>query len=172
MTIKDDSEKVVRRISVKNKKGFNRAAWDLKYPSIQSIDSEKELPKKERSSFFAAPGIYTVTLSKEIDGITTELTEPKEFIVKQLFKGTLKGIDTDEKLAFYKEATGLEKQVSASTLKLKKAIKKNNAFELAVTKINRDFPTLKTKIHNLKQNYLSWMKRFMEIDQNMKSRKR
>jgi len=51
LTIKDAESKVIRNIKGNNKKGFNRIAWNLRYPDLQTIDIQIELPRKLYSNF-------------------------------------------------------------------------------------------------------------------------
>jgi hypothetical protein len=92
-TIRNENGEVINRVKGKNEKGFSRVNWNLSYADRRGIklsDSEGE------DSFFArgskaTPGTYTVTMSKVVDGVVTELSNPKEFEVVPLEKGALEG---------------------------------------------------------------------------------
>lgn len=151
LTVKDADGKVVRKIEGKNKKGFNRVAWDLRYPSFRTINLQRYLPKEERSGFMVLPGTYTVTLSKQIDGVVTDLTGPKSFSVKRLYDGALKRADDELQIAFTNEVTNLQKSLTAAELKLSNASKKVNALQAAAIKISSDNSDVVAKIYNVKK---------------------
>jgi hypothetical protein len=151
LTVKDADGNVVRKIEGKNKKGFNRVAWDLRYPSFRTINLQRDLPKEERSGFMVLPGIYTVTLSKQIDGVVTDLTGPKSFTVKRLYDGALKRAEDEKQVAFTNEVTNLQKSLTAAELKLSNASKKVNALQAAAIKISSDNSDVVAKIYNVKK---------------------
>ena len=151
LTIKDTDGSVVRKIECKNKKGFNRVAWDLRYPSFRTIKFQRDLPKEERSGFMVLPGIYTVTLSKQIDGVITDLAGPKSFTVKRLYDGALKRADDEKQIAFTNEVINLQKSLTAAAIKLSNASKKVNALQAAAIKTSSDNTDILAKIYNVKQ---------------------
>jgi photosystem II stability/assembly factor-like uncharacterized protein len=118
LTIRDASGAVVRRFDGPNKKGIQRAAWDLRYPSAQPTDIS---PPKDRAPWerepvgpLVVPGTYTVTLSKTIDGVMTELTAPQSFQVVGLDLGSLPGATPAESLEFEQQVAGLQRAVGGS----------------------------------------------------------
>ena len=56
--------------------------------------------KRDYTGAMVAPGEYTVTLSKEVDGITTDLSEPMKFKVERMYKGALDGAAPEVTAAF------------------------------------------------------------------------
>ena len=78
LTVKDAAGNVVRRIEGKTGKGFHRVAWDLRLPPTRTIGARS--PTEEEGEgpqgVLAAPGAYTVSLAKRVDGKTTELAGP------------------------------------------------------------------------------------------------
>ena len=152
LTIKDSEGKLVRKIKGKNKKGFNRVVWNLRYPSIKAINYENNLPKQAPSGILAQPGNYTVTLSKQIEGEITDLSGPKSFTVKKLYDGTLKGNSFEEILAFSNDVSELQRKMTASSIKLQKAIKKIKALQYVSSKTTVENKSLDKKIYSIKQN--------------------
>lgn len=154
ITIKDIEGNIVRKISAKNKKGFNRISWDLRYPDRQAINIQSGTPKKERKGYLAAPGKYYVTLSKEIDGLSTILAGPKEFNVKLLYEGALKGSTHKERLIFNNKASDIENIITAAIIKLKNAMKKIDVIEYAASSMNTENSQIVKKIYDVKQKLL------------------
>jgi hypothetical protein len=100
----------------------------------------------------APPGIYTATLSKEIDGVITGLAGPVEFKLVNLREGALPGATPEEALAFGKEVDKLVGAMTAATLTLKDATKKAKAMEKAAKRTPGLSDQLNQKIHNLNQD--------------------
>ncbi len=73
LVIKDAEGETIRRIKASGNKGINRVAWDLRYPFSDGIRSTK-LPKNRDEApkgLMAAPGKYSATLIKVMDGKST-----------------------------------------------------------------------------------------------------
>ena len=155
LVIKDSEGNLVRKIEAQNKKGFNRISWNLRYPYITAIDSDKSLPEREWSGYLAPPGTYYASLQKEIDGVVTELTSPKPFNVKKLYKGELKGVDEEVKTRFTARITSLQKEISAATLRLSKAMKRIDALQYALKKTSVIDNELIKKAHEINQELFS-----------------
>ena len=133
LTVKDENGAVVRRLEGPAKKGFHRIAWDLRYPASYAIDID-QLPSGDFSSGkIAPPGTYTVTLSKQVDGKITELTDLMSFNVVQLYKGALVGSTPDEILAFAKEIDQLMLESSAMSIVFRNAQKKLKGMQYALS---------------------------------------
>jgi len=102
LTVRDADGRVVRRIPGPTEKGFHRVAWDLRLPSPKPVTGEA--PPEEAwdvlPGFLAAPGSYSVTLSKRVDGVLTELAGPADFEVVRLREGALPGSAPAETAAF------------------------------------------------------------------------
>lgn len=98
--VKDSQGNVVRRVSASSKKGFHRAAWDMRYPSFAPVKLTKPTgyippwghPPKGP---LALPGEYTATLMKRQLGKVETLGKPQSFTVKLL--NNSKEITTDRK---------------------------------------------------------------------------
>jgi hypothetical protein len=123
LTVQDNEGNVVRRIKAANKKGFHRIAWDLRLPPTDAVRNAADL-NGDQIGAMVAPGNYTVTLSKNVDGNVTNLSKPVPFTVEQLFKGALAGADPKETAAFWKETARLNKSTSAASRMLAKALER------------------------------------------------
>jgi len=106
LTIKDKDGKIVNQVKGKNSKGINRVSWDLSIASKDVVRLEAPGGQGDQGNFFgrggfsATPGIYSVTLSKLVDGVWTDLAAPKNFDVVPLQEGTLKGASYEDIIAF------------------------------------------------------------------------
>ena len=153
LTVKDTGGSVIRRILGKNNSGFNRIAWDLTWPATDAI-----LTKGNINGGFigakVAPGKYTVTLSKEVDGIATELSESIPFQVVRMYKGALDGADPTVTAAFWRETEILNKSVTAATKVLEKTLYKVELMQKALSRTLAPPGYLDAELHRLRQDLL------------------
>jgi len=106
LTVRDAGGDVVRRLTGPVTSGIHRVAWDLRYPSSAPWRPRPEEREEDDNSsgFLAAPGAYTVSLAKRVDGIVTDLGRTQSFEVTPLWKsGTLKGAVPEETTRFLRE---------------------------------------------------------------------
>ncbi len=112
LTIRDDSGAVVRRLTGPARAGFHRVAWDLRYPDLSP--TRLEAPQMEpwsepRSGPLAAPGTFTVSLTKRVNGEFIPLGEAQTFLVESLGLASLKTEDREALLHFQKQVGELQR---------------------------------------------------------------
>ena len=103
MTIREEAGNVVRRLKVSPSKGMNRLVWDFRYESLLPIELKDRKPSRYGSApsgALAAPGNYSVQLSKIKDGQVTDLTERVPFTIQSLDNATLSAPDKQALTAF------------------------------------------------------------------------
>jgi hypothetical protein len=157
LTVKDSEGAVVRKIRGPAQKGFHRVAWDLKYPKedvirMRAPTTEENL--KEPGDFMAAPGTYTVSLSKEVDGVVTALAGPVTFEVERLHEGALEGATPEAAVAFWKELYDLRSAVSQTSIELQNTLKKVDAMQRALRRAPAEPGALDGQIHALRAKLL------------------
>ena len=114
LTVRDSDGNIVRRIAGPTKKGIHRIAWDLRMPATQSVSvSDKFDPKNSPSGYLAAPGTYSVELSKRVRGKTTQLAGPQEFTVERLRNGALPGNSQQDTQAFWQRTAKFQRSITA-----------------------------------------------------------
>jgi photosystem II stability/assembly factor-like uncharacterized protein len=151
LTVKDVEGNVIRRVEGKNNKGFNRVAWDLRWHSTNALSDTSDI-KRNDAGAMVAPGEYTVTLSKEVDGLTTGLSEPMTFKVERMYKGALDGASPEVTAAFWKETERLNKSVTAAAKVLNETIKKIELMESALKRTPAAPGNLDKQLYDLKQD--------------------
>jgi len=102
-----------------------------------------------------APGTYTVTLSKQIAGVITKLSEPMEFVVEQMRKGALEGSSPNETAAFWKELYDISSTSSAARISLDKALKKVQLMRKALENTNINRADLEKKLYVLETEIMN-----------------
>ena len=150
LTVKDMAGNIIRRVEGKNGKGFNRVAWDLRWPSTNALSDTSDI-KRSSSGAMVAPGEYTVTLSKVVDGIETDLSGPMKFEVVRMYKGSIEGADPKVTAAFWQEVDRLNKSVSAASKVLNEAITKLRLMEEALERTPGNTGSLLQQLYDLKQ---------------------
>jgi hypothetical protein len=127
LTVRDAAGSVVRRLEGPAGKGFHRVAWDLRLPPAQAIGARSPFEEEDERGprgVLAAPGTYTVTLAKQVDGKTTELAGPVRFEVARLRTGTLPGADPRDAAAFLARVSEVSRATSAATEAVSQALKR------------------------------------------------
>jgi photosystem II stability/assembly factor-like uncharacterized protein len=117
-TVTDEDGNVVRRIAGPVGAGFQRIAWDLRYPASEPVSlkqPEEPNPWDEPPvGPLAAPGVYRVSLASRVDGKVTPLGEPARFEAAPLENATLPARDRDVVLAFQRKTARLQRAVLGS----------------------------------------------------------
>ncbi len=113
LTVRDAAGAVVRRLTGPVTAGFQRVAWDLRYPAVAAW-SERSSGDDEPQGVFAAPGTYTVSLAQRVDGVLTDLGARQSFEVAPLRARGLPGAPLAEVAAFVRELADLDRGVQAA----------------------------------------------------------
>ncbi|MEM9014039.1 MAG: glycosyl hydrolase [Pseudomonadota bacterium] len=134
LTVRDADGSVVRRISGPTEKGFHRVAWDLRFPPMDAVGDEPGYPDEELKGFLAAPGDYTVSLSKVVRGETTELVSAQPFKVERLREGALTGADLASVVAFWERLADLQRSVTAANAATEQLTTKVDDLKVALSR--------------------------------------
>jgi len=114
LVVSDETGNVIRRVSGPAKAGFQRVAWDLRYPPPTPIELTEPEPDPFATPIvgpLVAPGNYRVQLVGRIDGVETALGDPQTFDVVPLYLSMMNESDRKEVLAFQKRAAKLQREV-------------------------------------------------------------
>ena len=112
LTVKDEQGRIVRRIKGDSGAGFHRASWDFRYPAPDPAT----LTPRVRGEFedagggpLAAPGTYTVSLERRVDGVTIPLASPQTFVCAPLGGESIPITDRAATVAFQQKVTRLQR---------------------------------------------------------------
>jgi photosystem II stability/assembly factor-like uncharacterized protein len=115
LTVRDSGGNVVRRLQGPVKAGFHRVAWDLRYPQHSPWKPTPDEPDWMPPFVpYAAPGPYTVTVAKRVDGVLTDLGLEEAFEVESIRDPALPGSPPSEAVAFQKRIAALERSVQGA----------------------------------------------------------
>ena len=118
LSVTDADGNVVRRLTGPAEAGFNRVAWDLRYPAFEPTSLTPPEPdpfERPPAGPLAAPGRYTVSLAKRVGGVVTPLGEPQTFSAAPLATATMSASERKETLAFEERTGRLQRAVLGAT---------------------------------------------------------
>ncbi len=142
-TVRDANGSLVNTVKGKATKGINRVEWNMSYASKMGI---KLGVAASSWGPLVVPGTYTVSLSKFVDGESTELSGPQSFTLTPLRKGALEGASDQERLAFYKEMENYQQDYLATSMEFSKSREKVDAMLAAVLRVDRETVDLEKRI--------------------------
>ena len=134
LVIKDARGNMVNTVKGSNKKGFNRANWELNYPNKRGERLEDKGDGFGGSNIMATPGTYTVTLVKRVDGKTTTLQGPQEFKVIPMYEGALPRKSFDEINQFRETVVAFQQDLRATNMAMEQQLQKIAAMKRAANK--------------------------------------
>ncbi|MEO1309809.1 MAG: glycosyl hydrolase [Pseudomonadota bacterium] len=149
LTVRDAEGEVVRRVSGPTSAGLHRVAWDLTYPAM-GVLTRMPGADDDGSGYMAAPGDYTVSLSKRVRGETTELVGPQKFEVERLYQGALEGADPDDLVAFWERLSTFQRSLYAAYRTVNELDDKLGLMKAAIGRSRTDVGALDDAWHALK----------------------
>ncbi|SER30439.1 VPS10 domain-containing protein [Neolewinella agarilytica] len=133
-TIKDANGNVVRTFSEPLRKGLQRTSWDLRLaPTWPVRPGTRGGGGRRRGGAMAAPGQYTVSMSKEVGGKITALAGPVSFNVKPLHTPTIKGGDPATFAAYRDQVKAIQDDMAKGEEMLSDLSKQVKAMESALS---------------------------------------
>jgi len=140
LVIRDDKQRVVRRIPGETGKGIHRSAWDLRYPAPNPASTKNwKAPDPWTHAPQGPPvlpGSYTVQLYKRLEGKTGALGDPIPFEVKPLNLAKLPAKNKSAALAFREDTANLRRAVMGAQASVGEAQNRIDHLRVAV----RDTP--------------------------------
>lgn len=162
--IRDTDGNIIRKLETGLRKGIHRIVWDGRYPSLRPVSlrsSNFDNPfSNEDVGLLAAPGTYTVSLSRSMNGEIEEIVAPQRFNLKVLGGETLPAEDRAALLAFQREAHELQRALSGATNtmsdindRLRYIEKAIHSVPAASADLMQDYRALETKMYELRQDF-------------------
>ncbi|REK04837.1 MAG: glycosyl hydrolase [Bacteroidetes bacterium] len=154
-TIKDDQGRVVRNIKADAKKGLKRITWDFRYAAPGAVTFYVPDPTNPYDSpengHLAMPGTYTVTLSKFENGKITELTGPRNFVIKSLNAATLAATDKKALDDFSRKIAELRRSAAGADQYISELKNKIKHVKVALIDVPSLLPEVASKLYNIEQ---------------------
>jgi photosystem II stability/assembly factor-like uncharacterized protein len=102
LTVRNTAGNVVRHVEAPAEAGFHRVAWDLRYPPVNAWVPEEERGDRfpPRAGVLVAPGEFTVSMHKRLDGVLIDLGQSQTFDVVSIREPTLPGSTQEQRVVF------------------------------------------------------------------------
>ena len=156
ITVRDSSGHVVRRLDAPGKAGIHRIAWDLRYPDTRAIGPvDEDQEGRPTSGMLAAPGTYTATLVKIVEGETTALAGPVSFEVERLRRGALEGASPEVTVAFWQQLAAAQRATTAASRALARAFERTKELRVALGRSVSAPNSLDAELHSIEQELYS-----------------
>jgi photosystem II stability/assembly factor-like uncharacterized protein len=114
----DESGAPIRRVEGSIEAGFQRAAWDLRYPVValrEHEEDEADFPPASANGILVLPGTYLVRCFQKVDGVMTELGPVQNFKVVTDGQGLMNAGDLAAREEFHRKVARLYRAVSGAT---------------------------------------------------------
>jgi len=158
LIIKDAKGNMVNTVKGTNKKGFNRANWELNYPNKRGERLADKGDGFGGGNILATPGRYTVTLVKRVNGITTTLQGPKEFKIVPLYDGALPRKSFDDMNQFREIVFAFQQDLRATNMAMERQLQKVAAMKRAANKTTTSNNSLLEEINDVRFTLLDIQK--------------
>ncbi|HET6278929.1 MAG TPA: glycosyl hydrolase, partial [Candidatus Polarisedimenticolia bacterium] len=119
LTVRDADGNTVRHIEGPVQAGFHRVAWDLRYPDIGPWKAvEDPDPWLPPTGVLAAPGVYSVSFGRRVDGTLQDLGQRQTFEVVSIRGPALPGSGQEDRVAFSRRVDELKRAAAGSVAAL------------------------------------------------------
>lgn len=157
MIFKDEAGNVVNRISVPSSEGVHRVTWDMRYPGSSPVNGNS---RYSRPGPEIAPGKYSVSLAKYVEGVFTELAVSQTFEVEPLNLHALAPQDRAEVLAYYKKLGELQRTVGGATAVAREAADRIKAIRKTIETLPGADEALMKEAKDLEVRYTDLMEEY------------
>jgi len=116
----DESGTAIRRVEGSIEAGFQRAAWDLRYPVValpkheEEEEEEEDFPPASAKGTLVLPGSYSVKCFEDVDGVVTELGAVQNFKVLTDGQSSMNAGDLAAREEFHRKVARLYRAVSGA----------------------------------------------------------
>jgi photosystem II stability/assembly factor-like uncharacterized protein len=115
----DESGTPIRHIEGSTEAGFQRAAWDLRYPAGRIHEDHGEDEGDFRPAADLGPlvlaGNYSVRMFQKVDGVVTEIGQPQPFKVEAEGAGSMSAADRAAQEQFLRKVENLYRALFGAT---------------------------------------------------------
>lgn len=115
----DESGAAIRRVEGSTEQGFQRAAWDLRYPAPalreHNAEGDDDFPPATSQGPLVLPGSYSARMFQRVDGVETELGTAQTFKAVTEGSSTLSAEDRAAQEEFHRNVSRLYRAVSGAT---------------------------------------------------------
>ena len=173
LTVRDDAGEVVRRLTGPTAAGIHRVTWDLRHPAPNPASVkpfERRYPWSQAPTGpMAAPGRYTVELSKEVGGELSPLGGRQAIVLTPLNNATLAAADREALVAFQRDTARMRRAVLGAIRALGEAEDRVQHLRVAIADTPNAAPELRARLATLERTARE-LKRELQGDDTVSSR--
>ncbi len=155
-TIKDAEGEIVNILEQKPSKGINRMNWNMRYMSKNGVQIPQGSQggqggrgfRRGGGGFLAQPGVYSVNIAKKQNGEIVDLGETRTFNLVPLREGALKGMDSQDVIAFRKDFEKFQQDITATSTILNNSGRKLEALKIASGRVDSDYAAITKLIYD------------------------
>ena len=123
LTVRDPDGAIVRHVAGPATAGFHRVAWDLTYPPLGAWQPPEEEDEEETGpGVLVVPGTYSVSISRLVDGVASELGQSQNFDVVSIRNPTFEPNTQEQRVIFDSQVAELIRAVEGTTLAIDETI--------------------------------------------------
>jgi photosystem II stability/assembly factor-like uncharacterized protein len=154
-SVSDAGGNLVRKIEAPAKAGFQRVAWDLRYPVVDPwVPLSERRENSNAAGVLVAPGTYRVSMHERIDGVPVPLGQEQNFEVVSIRKPTLPGSTQQERVAFSQRVDELRRAVSGTGKAVDEVLEQLDAVKDVLQRSSAD-PALYARANALQKNIIA-----------------
>jgi photosystem II stability/assembly factor-like uncharacterized protein len=114
-TVSDADGNVIRHIEAPAAAGFQRTAWNLRYPAVDPwLPEEERNPDRETVGVLVAPGTYSVSMQQRVNGELADLDQTQTFDVVSIREPTLQGSSQPRRIAYSRQVDEMRRAVGGT----------------------------------------------------------
>jgi len=156
------SERTLRQLKAPLKEGVHRITWDGRLPSVSPVNQPGD--PNEDAGTLAAPGDYTLAITKVKGEERTELVPPQPFKIKSLGGVTLPAEDRSDLLEFQAEVQEMNRQLNGAANRLQETEERLEAIGHALYLTPEAGPELHERVLEAQQE-ITELERILRGDQ-------
>jgi len=139
-SVSDSEGNPVRHIEAPAKAGFQRVAWDLRYPPVEPWLPEAEHVDQYEppAGVLVAPGTYNVSMYQRVDGELKDLGQRQSFEVVSIREATLPGTSQQDRVVFARRVDELRRATLGTLKSIDEVLTQLGAIEEALQNSTAD----------------------------------
>jgi photosystem II stability/assembly factor-like uncharacterized protein len=136
-TVKNAAGKVVRQVTGPVEAGFHRVSWDLRYPALQPWSEDEEW-SSSGVGVLVAPGEFSVSMQKRVDGVLSDLQQSQTFDVVSIRDATLTANTQEQRVVFESQVDELLRASNGTVKAIDEIVTELDAIKRALLKSTAD----------------------------------
>lgn len=133
-TVTDSNGNLVRQIEAPADAGFQRVAWDLRYPALQPWSQNSE-ESDSSGGVLVAPGTFSVQMQIREDGDVSVIGDPQSFEVTSIRPDpVLPGSTQEQRVIFESQVAELSRAANGTGTAINEVIQELDAVKATLTR--------------------------------------